>query len=155
MATHRERGALSCDLQLSPTLLTLSPGVRPLGEPPNDLPLPIKELEPTVLESSNSSVSFLCHLGNSKSWLVVDRDLRGGESYGGLSSSARLRGKDGCRRLCAMVTNRRWHQTSEWQVEGWSDTLARASCLGNLPPKCGQGAPPNTAGAKVRTGGSK
>ena len=59
MTKHRERGeALSCDLQLSPTLLTLSPGVRPLGKPPSDLPLPIKELEPTVLESSNSSVSY-------------------------------------------------------------------------------------------------
>ena len=154
MAKHREGGASSCDLQLSPTLLTLSPGLRPLGEPRSDLPLPIKELEPTVLKSSNSSVSFLCHLGNSKSWLV-NRDLRSGESYGGLSSSARLRGKDGCHRLCAMATNRRWHQTSEGQVEGWSDALARVSCLGNLPPKCGHGAPPNTVGAKVRTGGSK
>ena len=67
-----------------------------LGEPLSDL---LKKLEPVVLESSNSSVSFLCHRGtNSKSFLAVNCDLRGGESYRGVPS-ARLRGKDGWCRL--------------------------------------------------------
>ena len=58
MAKHREEeGGL---YHVAYTYLQHCWRYLPLGEPPNDLPLPIKDLEPTVLESSNSSVSFLC-----------------------------------------------------------------------------------------------